>query len=150
MTLSDLGNIGELVGAIAVLVTLIYLAIQLRQNTLAIKAQTYQEVYRDLRENLMHLDRDFIERSIEGNLTVADRAYYDLFLLVSLRAYENWWNHYNYGTITEDVFLAYISHMRKMFESDDAMIWYGRVKETHDFTPGFLEFVNGYLSEKST
>ena len=85
MTLDDLANLGEIVGAIAVLVTLIYLAIQLRQNTSAIKAQTYQEVYRDLRESLMYLDRDFIERSIEGRSTDADRAYYELFLLVSLQ-----------------------------------------------------------------
>lgn len=33
MTLDDLGNIGEFVGAIAVVVSLIYLALQIRQNT---------------------------------------------------------------------------------------------------------------------
>ena len=146
MTLNDLGNIGELIGALAVLVTLVYVAVQLRQNTLAIKAQTYQEVYRDLRENLMYLDREFIEKSVEGSLDPTHKAYYELFLLVSLRAYENWWNHYNYGTITQDVFLAYISHMRKMFEGKDVQAWYQRVQETHDFTPGFLAFVDEYLS----
>ena len=33
MSILELGALGELVGAIAVVVTLIYLAIQLRQNT---------------------------------------------------------------------------------------------------------------------
>lgn len=33
MTLEDLGNIGEFVGAIGVIVTMIYLAYQIRQNT---------------------------------------------------------------------------------------------------------------------
>lgn len=33
MTLQDLGNIGEFMGAIAVVVSLIYLAVQIRQNT---------------------------------------------------------------------------------------------------------------------
>ena len=33
MTLQDLGNIGELVGGFAVVISLIYLAIQVRQNT---------------------------------------------------------------------------------------------------------------------
>ena len=32
-----LGNIGEFIGAIAVLVTLIYLAVQIRQNTVALR-----------------------------------------------------------------------------------------------------------------
>ncbi|MGH0030777.1 MAG: hypothetical protein ACQGVC_13360 [Myxococcota bacterium] len=49
MTLTELGALGEFVGAIAVVVTLAYLAIQIRQNTKAMEesrrlalAQTYQ------------------------------------------------------------------------------------------------------------
>ncbi len=49
MTLMELGALGEFVGSIAVLATLIYLSVQLRQNTLSIRAsekmalaQTYQ------------------------------------------------------------------------------------------------------------
>ncbi len=33
MTLQDLGNIGEFVGALGVVASLIYLALQIRQNT---------------------------------------------------------------------------------------------------------------------
>ncbi len=39
LTIQDLGALGELLGSIAVLVTLIYLAFQTRQNTMAIGAQ---------------------------------------------------------------------------------------------------------------
>ena len=39
MTIQDLGALGELLGSLAVLVTLIYLAFQTRQNTMAIAAQ---------------------------------------------------------------------------------------------------------------
>ncbi len=39
LTIQDLGALGELLGSVAVLVTLIYLAFQTRQNTLAITAQ---------------------------------------------------------------------------------------------------------------
>jgi hypothetical protein len=42
MTIGDLGSVGEFIGAIAVLVTLIYLAAQLKQNTQAIRAQISQ------------------------------------------------------------------------------------------------------------
>ncbi len=49
MTLIELGALGEFLGSIAVLATLVYLAVQLRQNTLAMQAsektalaQTYQ------------------------------------------------------------------------------------------------------------
>ena len=39
LTIQDLGALGELLGSVAVLVTLIYLALQTRQNTMAIAAQ---------------------------------------------------------------------------------------------------------------
>ena len=39
MTIQDLGSLGELIGSVAVLATLVYLALQTRQNTLAIAAQ---------------------------------------------------------------------------------------------------------------
>ncbi len=39
LTIQDLGSLGEFFGSIAVLATLIYLALQTRQNTLAIGAQ---------------------------------------------------------------------------------------------------------------
>ena len=33
MTIQDLGAVGEFIGGVAVLVTLIYLAVQIKQNT---------------------------------------------------------------------------------------------------------------------
>lgn len=42
LSIQDMGAIVELVGAIAVVITLIYLVSQIRQNTLAVKASTMQ------------------------------------------------------------------------------------------------------------
>ena len=39
MTISELGSLGEFIGSIAVLITLIYLAVQVRQNTRHAQAQ---------------------------------------------------------------------------------------------------------------
>ncbi len=44
MTLQDLGNIGEFVAAIATLITLIYLAAQIRQNTRAVRSASLDSV----------------------------------------------------------------------------------------------------------
>lgn len=61
MTLTELGALGEFVGAIAVFVTLVYLSIQIRQNTQAMAenrrlalAQTYQMRADALQEMLVH------------------------------------------------------------------------------------------------
>ena len=42
MTLEDLGNVGEFTAAIATLVTLVYLALQIRQNTRSVRSAAYQ------------------------------------------------------------------------------------------------------------
>jgi hypothetical protein len=44
MSLEDLGNIGEFVAAMAVLSSIIYLALQIRQNTAAAATSTYDSV----------------------------------------------------------------------------------------------------------
>lgn len=44
MTLDDLGNIGELVSAVAVVISLVYLAVQIRQNTSSVRSAAFQEL----------------------------------------------------------------------------------------------------------
>lgn len=41
MTLADLGNLGELVSAVAVVVSLVYLSVQIRQNTRTMKVSSH-------------------------------------------------------------------------------------------------------------
>jgi len=45
MSLNDLANIGQVIGAIAVVISLIYVAMQIRQNTNAVRAATAQSVH---------------------------------------------------------------------------------------------------------
>ncbi len=53
LTIQDLGAIGELLGSVAVLVTLVYLAFQTRQNTQAIGAQLDAATTATTQANLM-------------------------------------------------------------------------------------------------
>jgi hypothetical protein len=45
MNLNDLANLGQIIGAVAVVVSLIYVAYQIRQNTNAVRAATAQSVH---------------------------------------------------------------------------------------------------------
>lgn len=44
MTIQDWGSVGELVGAVATVATLLYLAVQIRTNTLALRADARRSV----------------------------------------------------------------------------------------------------------
>ena len=48
MSLQDLGNLGELIAAVATVLTLAYLAVQLKQNTNALRSQTFQQSSMDM------------------------------------------------------------------------------------------------------
>ena len=45
MTLNDLANLGQIIGAVAVVVSLIYVALQIRQNTNAVRSAAAQVVH---------------------------------------------------------------------------------------------------------
>lgn len=45
MDLTQLANLGEFIGGVAVLVTLLYLAVQIRQNTKVVAANTQNSLY---------------------------------------------------------------------------------------------------------
>lgn len=43
-SLSDIGNLAEAIAAVAVVASLVYLGVQIQQNTKAVRASSYQEV----------------------------------------------------------------------------------------------------------
>ena len=52
LNIQDLGSLGELIAAIATVMTLVYLAVQVRQNTRALKASTFQSISSELVQNV--------------------------------------------------------------------------------------------------
>ena len=74
---SLLGNIGEFVGALAVLVTLVYLAIQIRENTTESRLVASSAITREYNEWLRHITgdanlSDLWLRAIENFETLTD------------------------------------------------------------------------------
>ena len=71
MSLEDLGNIGELIAAFAVIASLIYLAVQIRQNTQSVRASTVQAISDAAQERLFPLQN--VENARVGQETDFDR-----------------------------------------------------------------------------
>ena len=95
MNWEAIGAVGEIVGAITVVVTLIYLAIQMRQNTTAIQLSTSHSVTEELQEMFSLLASDqslseiFVQAAQTDELSDADRVRYNTFLSNVVRVYEN-------------------------------------------------------------
>ena len=108
MNLEDLGNVGEFVGAIAVVVSLLYLAIQIRQNTRSLRSSAHQSITVHIAE----LNRTIVEnREIAS---ILERGFRDLALLsdeeqrrfnaynsARFRHYDNLYYQYRTGMLEE-------------------------------------------------
>ena len=60
MTIQDLGSIGELIAAIATIATLLYLAIQIRQNTKSVQSTNYS-TWMDAIHGINHVHLEIAE-----------------------------------------------------------------------------------------
>ena len=102
LSIQDLGALGEFVGAIAVVITLLYLVVQLRQNTKSVRASTHQAISSSYIEVFQALqDSDFSSVYVEGmrqydSLTGEQQVRFNAFALrlfkVQEDAYFQWQN----------------------------------------------------------
>jgi hypothetical protein len=68
MSLNDLANLGQVIGAIAVVISLIYVALQIRQNTNAVRSATAQTVHEHFSNwyNLVAADAELARIAANG------------------------------------------------------------------------------------
>ncbi len=95
MNIQDLGSIGELIAALATLLTLGYLAIQLKQNTSALKSQTFQQSSMDMSLTANSVSSDgelarIIMKAEKGiaSLTPDEKLRFHFWMLVAVRRFE--------------------------------------------------------------
>ena len=97
MTLQDWGAIGELVGGVAIIVSLIYVGLQIRQGTSAARAATNQAFSEQYTALLLTLTRTDVSevywKGMPGleNLQGNEMAMYSGFLASIFRTYETFY-----------------------------------------------------------
>ena len=106
MTIQDMGSIGELIAAFATLITLAYLALQLKQNTTALKSQTFQKSSMDmsLTANSISSDGELAKIFIKAEnglnaLSSDERLRFHFWMLVAVRRFEAIYIQALYGSI---------------------------------------------------
>jgi hypothetical protein len=142
MTLSDLGNLGEFISSVAVVFSLIYVALQVRQNS--------RETRLTSRQSVLESSRDMIARMATREITVlltkaaknrdsldeAEVAQYRLVRMAQLRNIENAYLMRQDGVIDEDVFEIFAGRAREIKRSDPDIV------ETSSHTKAFREWID--------
>jgi hypothetical protein len=112
--LGDIGNIAEAIAAIAVIVSLIYLGVQIQQNTNAIRVSSYQSVADHVTDFQMGLAQngDLARIYLAGledpqQLTPSEKAQFDNYLGVLFARFDTAVELYNRGMIDDRAMTPY-------------------------------------------
>lgn len=121
MTIQDWGAIGELVGGLAIIISLIYVGLQIRQSTLASKAEAhraYTDNYISVMTPMLRPDfSDIYWRGRDGleNLEGREIAEFLTYINMVLRYFESYYIQKSEGTFESRIFKGWSHTMIDLF-----------------------------------
>ena len=151
MTLQDLGNIGDFVGGIAVIVTLAYLAVQIRRNTRATRAATLQQwVAMTATVNIaLSQSGEFARIWRAGcedpkQLEPQERSQFNTYCLQVFNAFESLFFQAQQGAVEQAFFESKVHTMRTTMAPPGVRSWWDRIG-SQNFDDRFRQFVDREL-----
>jgi hypothetical protein len=151
MTLQDLGNIGEFVAAVGVIVSLIYLAFQIRQNTSSVRTSMIHDSASraaDLtkaiaaQKELAHIFRTGLG-GFEHLEDDDDIVRFVMLLSTMFREYDDLFFQYRAGTITSESWEAWRYSLRSILSNPGFPPFWDLRRLA--FTESFRQFVEAEL-----
>lgn len=156
MTLSDLANIGEALGGLAVLVSLIYLILELRRSTkTAISASAWNATVAlaELCEGLSHnrelsalIIRAGVESTRREELTDDEFSQYFMFFRSLLFKYEAQWYLWREGTLTDEMWENRRKWAKTFVSLPVPAYAWAIEKQHHQYAAGFIESIDSAVA----
>ncbi len=151
-TLQDLGNLGEFVGALGVVISLMYLARQMRQNTTSVRAASFNS----MTENSIRLLEDvfpdagfaeFLHRaqSDPSELTPAESIQWDSYMTAVFRHFGNLVYQHRVGSLDQQMWEAYQRSLKEHLRTPAWRTWYEG--NSHVFSTSLTEQVGQAVRE---
>jgi len=148
MTLDDLGNIGSFVGAIGVIASLIYVGLEVRRNTKALRAQAHEtvvsgymasiQVFADHAETIAKAFQSSYEEF--RNYSDAEKAIFFGSIYGFFRHFEQIHAQYRLGLIGETEWEAWNEHIRMEFYQPGVQ-WWWKLRRT-SFSKPFRDYLD--------
>ncbi len=148
MTLEQYAAIAEITGVTIVVVTLLYLSVQVRQGAHLIRSESRQALMSHDRDVLLsYLDNmDLFDKlADEETLSRTDQRRFSCLWIINMRNREHEWFQYKDGILDEATWLSYRQIMRLILASKRHRNWWNSAKMAYD--PGFVEMVDLFIGE---
>lgn len=148
-TLQEYALIAEIVGAVAVVVSLVYVGLSVQQNTKAIQVANHQAlVAMDLDKNSWLRDSEFAAiyekaRQDMDTLSLAESRQYLTFVADTMNAWEFAFITHNNGAIDETIWNGWdIFYRTEMSTNGFQQFW----KDKPTFSSDFVVYVNSVMT----
>lgn len=154
MNWEAIGAVGEVVGAAAVVGTIVFLVLQVRQNTIALQQQSARESTSSIQQVSLKMMEpevsDVISKTYQGaysDLTPAELAKLEHWMMAYLLVFQQDFIDWKSGLHTPTTWESRIPLIKGIFVSTWARDWWDRIG--HDYvTPEFQKVIDEILSEE--
>jgi len=149
--LEALGNLGDFIGGIAVVVTLVYLATQIRQNTSALRTASRQAVSSGYREtNRLRLAPDAARAWAMGlrgfgSLPFAESAMFSTLIADESLFFQEAYALHESGQLDESTYRAYLDWFSAIIATPGGTHWWETAGRPI-YTPGMIDAVDARLA----
>ena len=146
MTLDQLASIGEIIGGVGVVISIIYLAIQIRANTEAERTSTYQSIVSDFgalnntmasTPELSHLFVQAMENY--HNLSADEKARISQLFFQCFRFFENMFYQHQKGYLDKEVWVGWKRLMLTYHSRPGFQTWWEHRRDV--FSERFVIFL---------
>jgi len=154
MNWDAIGAVAELLGALGVIASLLYLAVQIRENSRVVQASASQAVADSAQARLLAVAQSpslastlakLAERPAE--LSPAELLQANYLRTASFKGFENQFFQFRRGLLAEDIWKGYEFFLVANLLAPDVRDWWKRSKA--GFDPAFRDHVEALLTEPS-
>ena len=134
MSIMELGALGEFVGAIGVILTLVYLAIQIRQNTRGIRASTVQAIQSAMNDAHSSVRNDLDSARVfriglaAQDLTVDELVQFRMLMYSVFAQFESIFFQKQQGTLDQEIFERHCQAMDFYLSTPGGRAWWRSCK----------------------
>ena len=144
--------IAEITSSIAILVTLIYLAVEIGQNATATNAE--------IRQSMLDSDQQFLELIVadpelnlmwyKKKLNKEERVRLSYFLITHVRMRENNWFQHQSGILDDATWYAYRGSLLAVLTGPQPRVWWNNFGVERLFDARFIDEVNDLIKNQPT
>ncbi len=154
MNWEAIGAVGEIFGALAVFVSLVYLGVQTRQNTRALKSSAFHQVRESFSDVSLALVQDpslitLLGRinKVDPSLTEEDIARYNFFLTTFLRRGESAYFQSSQGALEQESWFGIRQTIIRVLSNQHGRDFWD--SESGRFTSEYVSALNTELSKSN-